>query len=117
MADRHDRLRTLDEEIARHLEEAAKSGELKAAKGYGQPLPVDTGYEETPAELRMGFKILKDAGVAPPEIAWFHERAELKAAIAKATEGDERDALRRRLVELEQKISLRLEVMRSNASF
>jgi hypothetical protein len=30
-------MRTLDEEIARHLKEAAESGELSKAKGYGKP--------------------------------------------------------------------------------
>ena len=26
------------------------------------------GYEQTPIELRMGYKILKDAGIVPPEV-------------------------------------------------
>ena len=33
------RMRTFDEEIARHLQEAAESGELSRAEGYGKPLP------------------------------------------------------------------------------
>jgi hypothetical protein len=111
-----DRLRTLDEEIARHLAEAAESGELQSADGYGQPLPRDVGYEDTPAALRMGFKILKDAGVAPAEVEWFHERAALRAKLDSAVEPEEREALQRRLVELEQKISLRLEALARNAS-
>jgi len=36
-------MRTLDEEIARHLKEAAESGELRQAKSYGKPLPEDPG--------------------------------------------------------------------------
>jgi hypothetical protein len=32
-------MRSLDEEIARHLEEAAESGELSQAKSYGKPCP------------------------------------------------------------------------------
>ena len=72
-------MRTLDEEIARRLQEAAESGELSLAKAYGKPLAHDPGWDSTPEALRMPMKILKDAGAIPPEIAWFHERARLRA--------------------------------------
>jgi hypothetical protein len=71
-------MRTFDEEIARRLQEAADSGELQGAKGYGKPTPEDSAWDATPEALRMPMKILKDAGAAPPEIAMFHERAQLK---------------------------------------
>ena len=35
------------------------------------------GWHETPTEFRLPFKILKNAGVAPPEIDLFHRRAAL----------------------------------------
>lgn len=108
-------MRTLDEEIARHLKEAAESGELGKAKGYGKPLPVDPGWESTPEALRMPMKILKDAGVVPPEIEWFHERARLKVSIEAAVDPAERRALQLQLIQLEQKIALRLEALRVNS--
>ena len=49
-------MRTLDEEIARRLQQAADSGELSSAKGYGKPTPEDPGWEATPAALRMPMK-------------------------------------------------------------
>jgi Domain of unknown function (DUF1992) len=107
---------TQDEEIARYLREAQASGELERVPGYGQPLPEPAGWAETPDELRMPFKILKDAGFAPPEIAWFHDRAALAAALRDATDADERASLVQRLAELEQKIALRLEAMRGRGS-
>ena len=110
-----DRLRTLDEEIARHLEEAAKSGELEAAKGYGKPMQSDPGWDATPPELRMPFKILKDAGFVPAEVEWFHERARLRGVLDATTDPAEQEALRKKLVALEQKISLRLEALRGSA--
>ncbi len=110
-----DRLRTLDEEIARHLEEAAKSGELATAKGYGKPFAHDPGWESTPEALRMPFKILKEAGFVPAEVEWFHERARLKVALAAELGSGEREELRAKLVALEQKIALRLEALRGNA--
>ena len=109
-------MRTLDEEIARHLKEAAESGELRQAKSYGKPLPEDPGWESTPEALRMPMKILKDAGVVPAEIEWFHERARLKALIEAASDQAERRQLQLKLIELEQKIALRLEALRVNST-
>jgi hypothetical protein len=109
-------MRTFDEEIARHLQEAADAGELRQAKGYGQPSPDDRGWDDTPAALRMPMKILKDAGAAPPEVALFHERARLRSAVATATDPDERIRLQRQLQLLEAQLSLRLEAMRIHSN-
>ena len=108
-------MRTIDEEIARQLQEALSSGELRSAPSYGKPMEVATGWEETPADLRMPFKILKDAGVPPPEIELFHRRADLRRRLADAPVGEEREALRKALSELEQAIALRLEALRSSS--
>ena len=109
-------MRTFDEEIARRIQEAADSGELSGAKGYGRPMPEDPGFADTPAALRMPMKILKDAGAAPPEIAMFHERARLRKAIEAATDPIEHRDLQLKLVLLEQNIALRLEALRANAN-
>lgn len=109
-------MRTIDEEIARRIQEAADSGELGQAKGYGKPQVEETGWDATPAALRMPMKILKDAGAVPPEVALFHERARLRASIAAATEPSEREKLQRALSELEQQIALRLEMLRINSN-
>ena len=108
-------MRSLDEEIARHLQEASSTGELRRAPSYGKPLAADVGWDETPEALRMPFKILKDAGVAPPEIEMFQQRAQIRAQLQTEAEGTERDALERKLNELELSISLRLEALRRNA--
>ena len=109
-------MRTLDEEIARRLQEAAVSGELESAKGYGKPFSEDTGWDATPPALRMPMKILKDAGAAPPEIALFHERARLKAQMDATTDSAERTKLQQKLALLEQNLALRLEALRINGS-
>jgi len=81
---------TQDEEIARYLLEAAASGELSRLPGYGKPMPRDEGYDATPDEFRLPFKILRNAGFTPPEVEWFHQRAALQAQL---------DAELRRIVE------------------
>jgi hypothetical protein len=105
-------MRSLEEEIARHLQEMADSGELSRVEGYGKPIAEDTGWNETPAALRMPFKILKNAGIPPPEIEMFHERAKLVAAVRDCGDEATRRTLQQKLSELEQKIALRLEALR-----
>ena len=105
-------MRTFDEEIAHRLKEAAESGELSAAKGYGKPSESDPGWDATPADLRMPMKILKDAGVPPPEVEMFRERARLRSLVEASADSGERDRLRLQLMELEQTIALRLESLR-----
>ncbi|MEP7157670.1 MAG: DnaJ family domain-containing protein [Betaproteobacteria bacterium] len=107
---------TLDEEIARQLKAAAESGELAAAEGYGKPLVDTPGWDATPGALRMPFKILKDAGVAPAEVGMFNERARLRAEIDACTDEARRETLLRELGEIQQKLALRLESLRANAT-
>jgi hypothetical protein len=107
---------TLDEHIAQRLAESATSGELQAAPSWGKPLDFGDGYEQTPVELRMGFKILKDAGVVPHEVMMLREVAELKQQLA--TEGDAARAagLRQRIADLQQAVALRLEKLAATRS-
>lgn len=105
-------MRTFDEEIAHRLKEAAESGELSTAKGYGKPPGSDPGWDATPAGLRMPMKILKDAGVPPPEVEMFRERSRLRALVQATADSSQRELLLLQLVELEQKIALRLESLR-----
>jgi hypothetical protein len=106
---------TLDEQIAQHLRDAQASGELRAAPSWGKPLALDDGVDETPVELRLAFKILKNAGVVPHEVEMFRELARLKLALTTAN-GEEERTLRRRISELQQSIALRLEKLRISGS-
>ena len=105
---------TQDDEIARYLREAAASGELSRIDGYGKPFAEDPEWAATPEEFRMTFKILKNAGFVPPELEMFNQRAALTATIEACTDDTQKVELRKRLSELQQKIAIRLEVMRAN---
>ena len=105
-------LRTQDEVIGKHIADALRSGELQTAPSFGKPMPEAEGWDETPAEFRLPFKILKNAGVMPPEIELFHGRAALRRELAAVTSEEQRKALQQRLSELEQFIALRQERMR-----
>jgi len=105
-------LRSQDEAIAEHLAQAYRSGELQSAVSFGKPLKEVEGYAETPAEMRMPFKILKNADVMPPEIELFHKRAALRCEIEMAATATARKELQQELSELEQLLALRLEGLR-----
>lgn len=107
-------IRSQDEEIAERLAHAMRSGELRSAPSFGKPLAEAEGWSETPTEFRLPFKILKNAGVPPPEIEMFRKRAALREQLAAAVTDDERQAIAARLSEVEQAIALRLEGMRAS---
>jgi hypothetical protein len=107
-------IRSQDEQIAEHLAHAYRSGELQSAPSFGKPLAEAEGWSETPTEFRLPFKILKNAGVPPPEIEMFRKRGELREQWAAAGSDDERRVLAARLAEIEQAIALRLEGMRAS---
>jgi hypothetical protein len=107
-------LRTQDEAIADHLAQAYRMGELQSAESFGKPMKEADGYFETPAEFRMPFKVLKNAGVTPPEVELFHKRADLRRQLDAAGTEAERKSLQQRLSELEQMLALRLEGMRAS---
>ena len=110
---------TLDEQIAQSLRESLASGELATAASWGKPLDLADGYAQTPEELRMAFKALKDAGFVPPEVETMQQIAALReqlAATAAGADPSAADALRRRISELQQHLALRLEKLRTSAS-
>lgn len=107
---------TLDEQIALDLQRSLRSGELQSAESWGKPLPLDDDYAQTPSELRMAFKLLKEAGFVPPEVETMKRIAALRAVIAQDPLGADADAMRRRLSELQQQLALRLEKLRVSGS-
>jgi hypothetical protein len=113
---REQRLKLLDDHIGRALAESERNGELKSAPSYGRPLDLGDGYDATPDELKMPMKMLKDAGIVPPEVETMREIAALRDQLAALPEGDERQALQRRMAERQQALALRLEKLRSSGS-
>ena len=109
---REQRLQLLEDHIGRALQESQRSGELAAAPSYGKPLNLGDGYEETPAELRLPYKMLKDAGFVPPEVELMKDITRLQQQIDAAPDGEHSRALRQRVSELRQHLALRLEKLR-----
>ncbi len=113
---REQRLKLLEDDIGRKLAESEASGELRHARSWGKPLDLGDGYDETPAELRMGMKILKDAGVVPPEVELMRDIETLRRSLEGAGDDAAARAGRQRLSEMQQQLALRLEKLRSSGT-
>jgi len=66
----------LDQWAERHILDAQTRGEFNDLPGYGEPLCLDDD-SHVPAELRAGYRLLKNAGCLPPELAQRKEAIEL----------------------------------------
>jgi hypothetical protein len=109
---RENALRLVEDHIGRHLAESEKTGELQAAASFGKPLDFGDGYFETPEDLRMGFKILKDAGYVPPEVELMQEIEALRRTLDEKPDAPDAAAQRQRLADMRQNLAMQLEKLR-----
>ena len=91
----------------RRIQEAMDRGEFDNLPGKGKPI-VQEDLSGVPEELRMAYKILKNAGCVPPEIELSNDVASLRRLIMEMEEGDEK---RSRVRELNFKL-MKLEMTR-----
>jgi hypothetical protein len=87
---------------------AMARGEFDDLPGRGKPLPLDD-LSRVPAELRMGFKLLRNAGCLPPELEARKEITRLGALVATAGDPDERARLSAQRAEAELRYALMVE--------
>src|SRR5512134_1854858 len=86
--------------VERRLKEAAANGELSNLPGEGQPLDLEDDAM-VPPELRVAYRILKNAGFVPPELTDIAEVHQLVAAIERGDVEPGARRLRALLVRLE----------------
>lgn len=75
------------------IREAMRKGEFDDLPGKGKPLPPDD-MAGVPEELRLGFKLLKNAGMIPEEMQLRKEMVTLEELLAVCREDSERAKLR-----------------------
>ncbi|WP_312952811.1 DUF1992 domain-containing protein [Superficieibacter sp.] len=94
----------LDQWAERHINDAQRKGEFDNLRGQGKPLLLDDD-SHVPADLRAGYRLLKNAGCLPPELEQRKEAIAL-ADLLKTVQRDspEHQELSRRLVLLEVKL-------------
>src|SRR5438093_11157182 len=87
------------------LEEAVSRGELDDLPGAGRPLELDDD-RLIPEELRVAYRILKNAGYVPPELETLGEIGTLERLIVETAD----DAARARAVKKLALLKTRIEV-------
>jgi hypothetical protein len=80
----------------RKIQEAMARGEFDNLPGKGKPL-VEEDLSGVPEELRMVYKILKNAGVVPLEVELSNEVASLRRLVLELEEGEEKKSRVREL--------------------
>jgi hypothetical protein len=95
----------------RRISEAIQEGRLAAPNWHGKPLPQEDNHF-VPANLRMAYKILKNAGYLPPEIETRKEIHNLEQLIAKT---DDEHVRLKQLKKLNLLI-MKLDTMRSHTA-
>jgi hypothetical protein len=84
---------------------AMAQGEFDNLPGRGRPLPPDDAAR-VPADLRMGFKLLRNAGCLPPELEARKEVVRLGSLIASTGDAGERTRLSRLRADAELRYAL-----------
>ena len=91
----------------RKISEAMARGEFDNLPGRGRPLVLEDDLPGVPTELRMAYKLLKNAGFVPPEVDLRREICSLRTLIDTLADDAE---LRRKQRELQAKL-LKLSIL------
>ncbi|XAW88001.1 DnaJ family domain-containing protein [Vibrio sp. CDRSL-10 TSBA] len=80
---------TLVDKIAeQRIQAAFNEGKMDDLPGKGEPLQLDDD-SMVPEQLRMGYRVLKNAGYIPPELAERNQAISLCDLVARCTEGSQ----------------------------
>ena len=103
----------VDEIIRQWVQKAEKSGEVRDLPGFGEPFRFEDGFLETPTELRMAYKVLKNAGYVPAEIEMLQNLATMREELNAESDPKKQHELKVKIAKMQQKATMMLEAMRS----
>ena len=89
---------------------AIANGEFDDLPGQGKPLELDD-ESGVPEDMRMSFRVMKNFGVAPPEVEELNKLAEMRATLAEENDPDERERLSQAISTHESVLRMKLERM------
>ena len=95
----------IDRLAEEQIEAAIRRGELDDLPGEGQRLQLED-ERVIPENLRVAYRVLKNAGCLPPEFGLRSEIRELEGLLHQAEVDAESQALRRRLCLLKTRLAL-----------
>jgi len=90
------------------IREAMEKGEFDNLPGKGKPLDLEA-YFATPADVRLGYSVLKSAGCLPVEVELREEIEALKAQLASCDDERKRQALGKEIESRTLKLNLMMD--------
>lgn len=100
---------TMERPIDKMIREAMERGEFDNLPGKGKPLTHLDDYFSAPAELRLGFNVLRNANTPPYEVEMMNEIVALKKELQATTTTERKQELRRTIMNKELELRMRLE--------
>lgn len=104
----------IDDIIGGWVRDAEKSGEVEKLPGYGKPLDLESD-KHIPPKYRMAYRVLKNAGYAPPEVEMIRRIAELRSLLESQQDEATRTAMQAEIAAAQQKLDVALEKFRSRS--
>ncbi len=95
----------IDSLAEEQIQAAIRRGEFDALPGSGQPLALEQDAL-LPEALRVGYRVLKNAGCLPPELMLRNEISEVEALLDRVEADAEKLALCRRLQLLKTRLAM-----------
>ena len=92
--------------VEEKIREAMADGEFDNLPGKGKPLNLDA-YFATPEEMRIGYSVLKTAGVIPEQAELLKEIESLRVDLERSADENERAKIKR---DIEAKV-LKMNIM------
>jgi hypothetical protein len=98
----------IDQLAEARIEEAMRAGEFDDLPGNGQRIPIDPDTL-VPEDLRVAYRLLRNAGYAPPEVLLLKEISEVEQLLAGMDSGESRARALKRLNLLRVQLGARAE--------
>ncbi len=92
--------------VEERILEAQRRGDFDGLPGAGKPLPADLD-DAVPEELRLAYRVLKNAGCSPPQLGVRKELLRLNGLLAGATDAQAAARIGRRMSLLAARLGLR----------
>jgi len=105
----------VDEVIKQWVRKVEETGELQRDPNFGKPLKLGDGYLDTPDELKMAYRMLKDAGYVPAEVELLKTLATKKDALTTETDPKRRKTLETEVADLHAKAAIMLSALNRRA--
>jgi hypothetical protein len=90
------------------IKEAMQNGEFDHLPGKGKPLQLDE-LSHIPEDLRLGYKVMKNAGMVPEEVHLNKEIASLRQLLEWASDPEQRETVKRQLTAKQLRFDMLME--------